>query len=90
MLPQALPAIVSLFIIAFIGVWNDYQGPYLYMNMMPTLSVGVFLKETETKSSGNYHQLFAALIMVMIPTLVLFISFQEVIMTNTAVGGLKG
>ena len=90
MLPQALPAIVSLFIIAFIGVWNDYQGPYLYMQMMPTLSVAIFMSESQTKATGNYHWLFAALIMVMIPTLVLFVSFQEVIMTNTAVGGLKG
>lgn len=90
MLPQAMPAILSLFIIAFIGVWNDYQGPLLYMPEMPTLATGIYIFKARTSTSGNFHILFAALNLVMLPVLALFIAFQETIMTNTAVGGLKG
>jgi len=90
MLPQAMPAIVSLFIIAFIGVWNDYQGPLLYMPEMPTLATGIYIFKARTSTSGNFHILFAALNIVMLPVLVLFIAFQETIMNNTAAGGLKG
>lgn len=88
MLPQAIPAVLSLFIIAFIGVWNDYQGPLLYLENMPTLSVGIYLYEEETKA--NPHILYAAICLSMLPVIALFIGFSETIMTNTVAGGLKG
>ena len=88
MLPQAIPAILSLFIIAFIGVWNDYQGPLLYLEKMPTLSVGIFLYQEETQA--NPHILYAAIVLSMLPIIGLFIGFSETIMTNTVAGGLKG
>ena len=88
MLPQAVPAILSLFIIAFIGVWNDYQGPLLYLEKMPTLSVGIYLYQEETQA--NPHILYAAIVLSMLPVIGLFIGFSETIMTNTVAGGLKG
>ena len=90
LLPLAMPAVTSLFIIAFIGVWNDYQGPLLYMPEMPTLATGIYKYETEAKRNNNFPILYAALTLVMIPVLVLFIFFQETIMNNTVAGGLKG
>lgn len=88
MLPQAIPAVLSLFIIAFIGVWNDYQGPLLYLENMPTLSVGIYLYQEETQH--NPHILYAAIVLSMLPVVILFVCFQETIMTNTVAGGLKG
>jgi len=88
MLPQAIPAVLSLFIIAFIAVWNDYQGPILYLSKMPTLSVGLYIYQIEQEI--NKHILYAGIVLSMIPIFVLFISFQETIMTNTVAGGLKG
>ena len=87
MMPQALPAITSLFVIAFIGVWNDYTGPYLYMDKMPTLASGLYLLQSQSK---GMNLLCAAFTMVMLPVLVLFLFFQETIMSNTVAGGLKG
>lgn len=88
MLPQAMPAVLSLFILSFIGVWNDYQGPLLYMEKMPTLSVGIYLYQEET--AANPHILYAAINLSILPVFALFIAFQETIMTNTVAGGLKG
>ena len=88
MLPQAIPAVLSLFIIAFIGVWNDYQTPLLYLENMPTLSVGIYLYQEETQA--NPHILYAAIVLSMLPVVGLFIGFSETIMTNTVAGGLKG
>ncbi len=88
MLPQAMPAVLSLFIISFIAVWNDYQGPLLYLEKMPTLSVGIYLYQEET--AANPHILYAAINLSILPVLALFIAFQETIMTNTVAGGLKG
>ena len=88
MMPQAIPAILSLFIIAFIGVWNDYQGPLLYLEKMPTLSVGIYLYQEE--SQQNPHILYAAICLSLLRVVALFITFQETIMANTVAGGLKG
>lgn len=88
MLPQAVPAILSLYILSFIGVWNDYQGPLLYLKDMPTIAVGIFRYDEESK--GNNHILYAAIIISLIPIIALFLSFQETIMSNTVAGGLKG
>ena len=88
MLPQAVPAILSLYILSFIGVWNDYQGPLLYLKDMPTLAVGIFRYDEESR--GNNHILYAAIIISLIPIIALFLSFQETIMSNTVAGGLKG
>ena len=90
MLPQAMPAIVSLMIIAAIATWNDYQGPLLYLEKMPTLSAGIYLYQTEVERTGDYHILYAAINLSLIPILILFLGFQGTIMSNTVAGGLKG
>ncbi len=90
MLPQALPAVVSLVILAAIGIWNDYQGPLLYLSNMPTLSVGLYEFNNNMKYNSDYPTLFAGLLISILPILAIFIIFQETIMSNTVAGGLKG
>ena len=94
MLPQALPAIVSIAIINFIGTWNDYMTPYLYLPSYPTLSVGLYLIETEAQVSNSSVKgaplYFSAILLSMIPIIVIYCCFQKVIMQNTVAGGLKG
>jgi len=87
MLPAVKPILASLFVINFIGAWNDYMTPYLYMDEYPTLALLVY-----NKSQGlvNYPQFFAIVIVSIIPTLLLFVLFQKLIMENTTAGGLKG
>ena len=90
MLPQALPAIVSLIILAAIGLWNDYERPLLFLSNMPTLSVGLYEFNLDMKYNGDYPTLFAGLFIPMLPILFIFIVFQSTIMSNTVAGVLKG
>ena len=90
MMPQAMPSIVSLLILSSIGTWNDYQTPLLYLSRMPTLSVGLFEFEKSMELAGDYPTLFAGMIFSTLPILLIFIIFQETIMSNTVAGGLKG
>lgn len=94
MLPQTLPAIVSIAIINFIGTWNDYFTPYLYLPSYPTLSVGLYLIETEAKVSDSAVKgaplYFSAILLSMLPLIVIYCCFQKVILQNTVAGGLKG
>lgn len=90
MLPQAMPAILTLVILSFIGNWNDYMGPILYYPSYPTLASGLYLYELIAKRTGNYPTYFAGALISIIPILIIFVAFQDTIMTSVSAGGLKG
>lgn len=90
--PLILPTITTLWLLSFIGCWNDYQMPYLFLPSHHTLSVGIKeLQYIATQSGGtDYPILFAGIIMVEIPILILFFSFQKRILSFSSGGGIKG
>ena len=90
--PQILPTITTLWLLSFIGVWNDYQMPYLFLPSHHTISVGIKeLQYIATQSGGtDYPVLFAGIIMVELPILILFFVFQKRILSFSSGGGLKG
>ena len=90
MLPQALPCIFSVGIIGFIGSWNDYMSFILYLPSFPTLASGIYYIKTDLLRTGRDPIVYAALLISIIPILVLFASFSDLIMKNMTVGGLKG
>ncbi|MBQ8323008.1 MAG: carbohydrate ABC transporter permease [Clostridia bacterium] len=90
MLPMAKGPALALGIRAFIGYWNDYYSPLLYLDEMPTLSTGLYLYRLELNYASNEPVYFAGVVMSMIPVFVLFTIFSEQIMNNVVAGGLKG
>lgn len=88
--PQALGLIGTLIIIQFVGYWNDYSTPMLYLRSWPTLAVGVYEYEASMIKQANMPIYFAGIIITIIPVLVLFCVFQNSIMEKVALGGLKG
>jgi raffinose/stachyose/melibiose transport system permease protein/N-acetylglucosamine transport system permease protein len=90
MLPMARPIMVSLGIIYAIGIWNDYVTPSIYLQDMPTLSVGLRTLSQLMISNGAYSEMFAAMIIAILPILIVFVVFQKTIMENTLAGGIKG
>lgn len=89
MLPSVKPILASLFVVNFMGAWNDYMTSYLYMPSYAPLSLAVYILKEDTIQYG-VPVYFAVIIISIIPILALFISFQKFIMENTTVGGLKG
>ena len=92
MLPQAIGVILSLYIVSFIGSWNDYYSPILFLEDYPTLATGIYIYEQTIFHDGNgdIPMLFAGVILSVIPILTLFIVFQDKIMSISLGGGLKG
>lgn len=90
MLPQAKPMMMALMINSFIGQWNDYMGPLLYMPSYPTLASGMYLVKNTLLRTGKAPLYFAGIIVSMIPVLVLFLCFSDKIMENMSIGGIKG
>ena len=90
MLPQALPAIVTLSIVSGIAAWNDYMDVPMYLPSFPTIASGMYGVSRTLPRQGYSTVYFAALVISMLPILILFTCFSNVIMKNFAVGGLKG
>ena len=87
MLPQAVPLIVSLCIMGFIGTWNDFMTPYIYANKSPTLAVG--LQQLTVDSKIAEPSAFAAMTFSTVIVLIVFCCFSDMIMNNMSAGGLK-
>lgn len=90
MLPQVIPVITALCVTSFIGAWNDYMTPIVYMPSYPSLATGLYMYEVECRRTLNYPILFAGLIMSALPALALFIAFQNTFLELNISGGLKG
>lgn len=89
MLPQARPMVMALFLLGFIGKWNDYMTPMLYLEEKLTLATGLFRYQEIAMRYGEYPMLFAGLFISMIPIVILFAFFANVMMNNMSLGGLK-
>lgn len=89
-LPQAVSIMFALGVMSFIGKWNDYQSILLYMPSYPTVASGMYLVKNTLLRSGKDPIYFSGIVISIIPVLVLFICFSNLIMQNMALGGLKG
>ena len=90
MIPMAVPALTAIGVLTFMGLWGDYQTPYLYLNKMPTIALGLKDIQDQMQYDLNYPMLLATAIIATLPILVLFCVFQKQIMNNLTMGGLKG
>lgn len=91
LLPLSKPVIATVFISSFVSTWNTYLWPMLVTNKdtMRTVQVGVTM--LNSKDGGTiYGPIMAASVMVMIPTLFVFIVFQKQIVGGMMSGSVKG
>jgi len=90
MFPQALPIYFTYVIICAIACWNEYNLMILYMPSYLSLAAGLYTFQARATRAANYPVYFAGLIVSMIPTLIIFGTFSDKVMTSLSVGGLKG
>lgn len=95
--PQVKPILIYLAVTGFIGNWNDFQGPLMYVRDDPanwTLSLALYMNFVEPSSSTQVANLpnvqMAVGVMMMIPCIVLFAFFQKTIMEGISAIGIKG
>ncbi len=90
MVPMMLPSISALAIMNFIGSWNDYQTPLLFLSEMLPLATGLYTYEFNMKYAANQPLYFAGVFISILPAIAIFVVFQNTIMTSVYSGGLKG
>lgn len=92
MLPICKPVIAITAIFTFIGVWNDFLGPLIYLQSEQNMTLAVALNSFQN-TYGDFreaHYLMAASIVTMIPCIVLFFVAQKHFVGGLSVGAVKG
>ena len=89
LLPLSRPALATLGIFTFIGSWNDFLGPMVYLDSVDkyTLPVGIAL--FQTSYYAEYGLTLAASVLCTLPVVVAFLLFQRYIIQGIAMSGLK-
>ncbi len=91
MLPLARPGLVTVSIFNFLWYWNEYPTALtvLQRESLKTLPLGlVILTETQERAA-EWGQLFAGIIIVMIPVVVIYILFQRMLISGLNTGAVK-
>lgn len=90
MFPMVKDTFMTILLILFIGFWNDYSVPLVYLPDYPPLALGLYLFNSSTDNAISSVPIkMAGCFMVTIPILVVFIVFQDKLMGNLSMGGLK-
>ena len=91
--PMAKPSIVTIILFNFLSFWNEYIISMTLMSSADgpkTLPVGLLNLMQAQQSAAEYGMMYAGLVIVMLPTLILYICVQSKLTQGMAVGGLKG
>ena len=91
MIPMAKPSIITVILFNFLAFWNEY---ILALTLMPgknkTLPVGLINLMAAERAAANYGRLYAGMVIVMLPTLILYVLVQKQLTQGMTTGGVKG
>ncbi len=93
MLPMAKPSIITVILFNFLAFWNEY---IISMTLLTnskgasTLPVGLMNLMKAQNAAAEYGQMYAGLVIVMLPTLILYMLVQRTLTQGMTVGGVKG
>jgi ABC-type glycerol-3-phosphate transport system permease component len=94
-LPLARPGLVTVAIFQFIGVWKEYFYAFMLLGgdvdgNARTLPLGLANLSITAQYRSNYGMLFAGIVLVTVPILILYLLLQRQIVKGVAAGALKG
>lgn len=90
--PLSMPSILTVILFQFLAYWNEYlvAQTFLISDAKRTLPVGLLSIMQEAKVATDYGRLYAGLVIVMVPVLVLYCFVQKNLTKGISMGGLKG
>lgn len=90
--PQAMPAIASVGMLNILTIWNEFFFAFVFLNDQnnQTIPIGLLGLSVNAQYSGQWVELFAGLVISMVPMLIVFAVAQERITKGLTAGGLKG
>jgi raffinose/stachyose/melibiose transport system permease protein/N-acetylglucosamine transport system permease protein len=90
--PLSTPGIVTIGIFRFLGLYNDFLNPLIYLTNPSkyTMAVSIYYANQLMKFKSDWVTLFAAVVISMIPSIIIYILFQRRVVEGLTMGSLKG
>lgn len=89
-LPLSIPVLATCALFQFLGTWNDFVGPLIYLNDPNRYTLAYGLQQFLSEYGGRWSHLMAASAMFIAPVLVLFFLTQRTFIQGIATTGSKG
>lgn len=89
-LPLTKPALASLTIITFVNTWNDYMGPFIYLNSTANKTIQLGLKMFVSQYDAQFALIMAASVVSIIPIAIIFLLMQKNFVEGISTSGMKG
>ncbi len=90
MMPLCKPALVTLGLFSFLGNWNNFLGPLIFLNTDSNFTVPLIINSFRTAYGTNWGLLMAAACVAIIPPLLLYLLAQRFFVQGVALSGLRG
>jgi len=91
-LPLSIPGIVTIGIFKFVGLYNDFLGPFIFISdpAKYPISVNMYNANAMMQYKADWVTLLAGLVITIIPTVIVYVLFQRRIIEGATMGGVKG
>ena len=92
MIPMVKTALAAQIIFWFIGIWNDYFAPAIYLKSYQTMTLQPMMARINSDNSGgtNLPLIMAGAVLSSIPMFVIYITCQKYFIESLAISGVKG
>lgn len=90
MLPMCVPAMVTLGIFTFMGNWNSFLSPLIYLNTREKFTLPLIIMSFQNLYYSDWSLLMAASCVSIVPVIILYIFAQKYFTEGIAMNGIKG
>lgn len=89
-LPLLQPAIITVIVVSSVGIYNDFVGPLYFLPGSENVTAQLTLYSFISQFNSRWNLLFADVIVVTIPPLIMFMFFQKQLVSGLTAGSIKG
>ncbi|GGG25732.1 carbohydrate ABC transporter permease [Paenibacillus abyssi] len=88
--PLSKPAMATLGVFVFMGTWNDFLAPLVYINTQAKMTLPLGLASMQGMYSTDWPVLMAGTVISIIPLIAIFLLAQDFFIKGVTLSGLKG
>ena len=90
LIPLSKPALMTIGVFSFMGTWNDFFGPLIYLKSSTKYNLSLGLQSFLGQYVSQWHYLMAATTVVIVPMIIVFFIAQRYFIEGITFTGLKG
>jgi ABC-type glycerol-3-phosphate transport system permease component len=90
LLPMARPVTVTVAVYTFLGAWNEFLGPLIYLNSDHKRTLSLALAKFQGQYGSDVPAMMAGAALMLIPVLLIYFFSQRALMQGMVVSGVKG